>query len=153
MPRPVARSACAGPLPLLLAAACALACAACQPPGPRGGSDPNAPKGEVITAEAIAATGASTIWDALRWTYRRVSYTTDNRGVPAAIHARGRSSIRTDDRLLVYIDGMPQSDLGVLAQMSAKLVERIEILSGIEASTYFGTNAGDGAINIILKKR
>jgi outer membrane receptor for ferrienterochelin and colicin len=32
-------------------------------------------------------------------------------------------------------------------------VERIVIMSGIEATTYFGTNAGDGVIHIITKGR
>jgi outer membrane cobalamin receptor len=130
-----------------------LCAAACAPPLPQGGLDPNAPKGEVVTAEAIAATHASTVWDALRLTVRNVTYSTDSRGRPGAIRARGRSSVRLDDSVQVYVDGVLVADLSILGQMPASTVERIEVLSGIEATTYFGTNAGDGVINIITRSR
>jgi hypothetical protein len=51
----------------------------------------------------------------------------------------------------VYIDGAPLVDLTILGQMSASTVERFVVMSGIEATTYFGTNAGDGAILIITR--
>jgi outer membrane cobalamin receptor len=138
---------------LVVAAACVLLAAGCAPPVPAGGSDPNAPRGRIITAEAIEASHAGNVWDALRWTVRNVTYRTDSSGRPMAIRARGRSSIQSNETLLVYVDGTLLSDISVLGQMSASSVERIEVLSGIEASTYFGTNAGDGVIHIITKRR
>ena len=138
--------ACAGGAPLVFAASC-------SPPLPAGATDPNAPKGEVITAEAIAEANASTAWEALRRTFRRVTYVTDAGGRPAAIRARGRSSLRFNDGMLVYVDEMLLSDISILAQMPASTIERIVIMSGIEATTYFGTNAGDGVIHIITKGR
>ncbi|NJD20077.1 MAG: Plug domain-containing protein [Gemmatimonadetes bacterium] len=140
-----------GPAPLT-AATLVLLAAACAPPAPAGGSDPNAPRGEVVTAEAIAATGAGNVWDVLRRTVRGFSYLTGTDGRPMAIRARGRSSIRTDDQVLVVIDEVRQDDITFLRSMPASTVERIVVMSGIEASTYFGINAGDGVIHIITKK-
>ncbi len=134
----------------VLSVACVLSASACaQAAG--GGADPTEPKGTVVTAEAIAATGAGNVWDVLRRTVRDFSYLTSTDGRPMAIHARGRSSIRTDDQVLVVIDGIRQDDITFLRSMPASTVERIVVMSGIEASTYFGVNAGDGAIHIITK--
>lgn len=148
------RTVAPGILPnLVIAATCAVLAAACAPPLPAGGSDPNAPRGRIVTAEAIEASHAGNVWDALRWTVRNVTYRTDSSGRPLAIRARGRSSMQSNETLLVYIDGTLLSDISVLGQMAASSVERIEVLSGIEASTYFGTNAGDGVIHIVTKSR
>jgi len=70
-----------------------------------------------------------------------------------AIRARGRSSIRTDDQVLVVIDNTRLDDIRLLAVMPASTVERIEVMSGIEATTRFGLDAGDGAILIFTKNR
>ena len=128
-----------------------LAAVACAPP--RAGTDPNAPRGEVITREAIEATGASNMWDVLRRTVRSMSYMTGPDGRPMAIRARGRSSIRTDEQVLVVVDGLRLEDIGLLHSMPPTTVERIVVMSGIEATTAFGINAGDGAIHIITRNR
>ena len=78
---------------------------------------------------------------------------TATNGKPMAIRARGRSSVRTDDQVLVVIDNVRLDDITFLGVMPASTVERIEVLSGIEATTYFGVNAGDGVIHIITKNR
>ncbi len=134
-------------------AALLLLATACAPPLPKGDLDPGAPEGKIVTAEAIAATHAGTVWDALRWTVRNMTYRSDHNGRPMVIRARGRSSVQSNETVLVYVDGVRLSDIAVLGQMPASSVERIEVLSGIEASTYFGTNAGDGVIHIITKTR
>ena len=135
------------------AAACALllAAGACAPL--RAPVDPDAPRGEVVTREAIEATGASNMWDVLRRTVRSMSYVTGTDGRPMAIRARGRSSIRTDDQVLVVIDGLRLEDIGLLRSMPPSTVERIVVMSGIEATTAFGINAGDGVIHIITRNR
>ncbi len=130
-----------------------LATAACAPPRTDSSLDPNAPRGEVITAEDIAATGANTAWDALRATVRFASFTTAGGDKPGAIRVRGHSSVESDDHMLIYVDQMPLTDIQLLRGMSVQSVERIEVLSGIEATTYFGTNAGDGVIHIITRGR
>lgn len=137
----------------LVATALVLLVGACAPPAPAGGSDPSAPRGEVVTEEAIAATGAGNVWDALRRTVRSFSYMTGTDGRPLAIRARGRSSLRTDDQVLVVIDDVRQEDITFLRSMPASTVERIVVMTGIEATTYFGVNAGDGVIHIITKNR
>ena len=144
-PRSAGRITVTGFVLLLVVAACA--------PSTGGSLDPNAPKGEIITAEAILATGATTVWDALRLTVKHATFTTSGSDEPGAIRARGKSSIQSDDRMLVYVDYMPLTDLRLLQGMSVRSLERIEVLSGIEASTYFGTNAGDGVIHIITRTR
>jgi outer membrane cobalamin receptor len=128
-----------------------LATAACAPP--RATVDPDAPRGEVVTSEQIAATGAGNVWDVLRRTVRSLSYMTGTDGRPMAIRRRGRSSIQTDDQVLVVIDHVRLDDIRLLYSMPPATVERIEVLSGIEATTYFGVNAGDGVIHIITKSR
>jgi len=138
---------------LLSTAVCVLVAAGCSPPLTQSAGEAGSPKGEVITAEAIAAAGAGTVWEVLRRTYRKVSYVTDAGGRPAAIRVRGRSSIRFNDGMLVYVDDTLLADIAILGQMPASTVERIVVVSGIEATTYFGTNAGDGVIHIITKSR
>lgn len=107
----------------------------------------------VITKEQIKARGYRTLSDALhdvpgfdfQHTY----------GIyPELIHQRGL--IGENNRTLVYIDGIPDSNLnenGVLAgtiRFPLNNVERIEVVSG-PASALYGANAFNGIINIITK--
>src|SRR6266581_85789 len=62
--------------------------------GARGGIEQsNAPSGgRVITADAIAKSGAKTAWDAVRFTVPNVQLR-ESRGEPARIQRRGRASL------------------------------------------------------------
>jgi len=64
---------------------------------------------------------------------------------------RGPSSIYLQDPPVVMIDGVRVSDLKALDQIPANTLFSILVLSGIEGTTYYGTNAVSGVIVIRTK--
>ena len=117
--------------------------------GPRAGAaQGNAPSaGRVITAEAIARSGAKTAWDAVRFTVPNVQLR-EVRGEPARIQRRGRASLYQDDQVRVILDHLPIDDLQVLKQIAAADILTIEILTGLDATTQYGAASTSGAIVI-----
>ena len=117
--------------------------------GPRAGAaQGNAPSaGRVITAEAIARSGAKTAWDALRLAVPNVQLR-EVRGQPARIQRRGRASIYQDDQVRVILDHLPIDDLQVLRQVAAADILTIEVLTGLDATTQYGPVSTSGAIVI-----
>lgn len=105
----------------------------------------------LVTAEQIEASGAKTAWDALRFTVPNIGFRETNRGTPARVLRRGRSSIYLDDQPRVILDGTRLTDYTVLDQISARDIFTIEVLSGIDGTTYHGTGAGNGVIIIRTK--
>jgi len=126
---------------------------ACQPAAiERPRPDPDG--GRVITAEAIARSGATDAWDALKRTGVLLSLGESWNGDPSQLQSRrGRSSIvlRNSDTPLVVLDGTRLNDIRTLRQIAAQSISQIRILSGIEGTTYEGTNAGAGVIMIVSK--
>ncbi len=112
---------------------------------------PDAEAGTVITQERIAETEASTMWEALRRTVRYADFGETSSGAPARVHRRGFSSIALSEDMPIYLDRVRVRDLGVLDALPAANIDRIQVLSGIHASTYYGTDAGDGVILIRTK--
>jgi outer membrane cobalamin receptor len=102
----------------------------------------------VITAEQIVASGATTVWEALRRTVTSYTFRETGNGTPVRIDHRGRSSMNLSDHPIVLLDGVQLADIRVLEQMPASDVLSIEVLSGISATTYYGTNANNGVIAI-----
>lgn len=137
----------------LAASALLLALAGCGGSRSGPGLDPDAPRGLLITSEELEATGASTVWEALRIKVRFAVFTTDSQGQPGSIRARGRSSIQRAEGMLVYVDHVPLTDIRMLDGMPVTRVERIVVLRGPDATTFFGTNAGDGVIQIFTRNR
>ena len=115
-------------------------------------SVPDASTATVITAEEIAATEAVTMWEALRRTVRYATFGESATGAPARVHRRGFSSISLIEDMPIYIDRIQVRDLGILDALPAADIERIQVLSGVEATTYYGTNAGDGVILIRTRR-
>lgn len=107
--------------------------------------------GRLITAEMIEATGANTMWDALRLAVPNVSFRETSRGTPARVTHRGRSSIYLNDQPRVVLDGASLTDYRVLDQMPARDLLSIELLSGIHGTTYYGTGSGSGVIILRTK--
>jgi outer membrane cobalamin receptor len=108
----------------------------------------NAPSGaRVITADAIAASGAKTGWDAVRLTVPNVQLR-EVRGQPARIQRRGRASLYQDDQVRVILDHVPIDDLQVLKQVAAADILTIEILTGLDATTHYGATSTSGVIVI-----
>jgi len=117
--------------------------------GARAGiEDTNAPSGaRLITAEAIAKSGAKTAWDAVRFTVPNVQLR-EVRGEPARIQRRGRASLYQDDQVRVILDHVPIDDLQVLKQIAAADILTIEILTGLDATTHYGATSTSGVIVI-----
>jgi outer membrane receptor protein involved in Fe transport len=103
--------------------------------------------GRVITADAIAASGAKTAWDAVGLVVPNVQLR-EVRGQPARIQRRGRASIYLDDQVRVILDHVPIDDLQVLKQVAATDILTIEILTGLDATTYYGASSTSGVIVI-----
>ncbi|NIM50624.1 MAG: TonB-dependent receptor plug domain-containing protein [Gemmatimonadales bacterium] len=108
----------------------------------------NPPVGQVITAERILETGASTAWDALKYTVR-THYFTDYRGQPVRIFAdRGVGSLELREEPLVFLDRARLSDIQLLRYIPANILLRVQVLNGTDGTTYFGTSAVAGVILI-----
>jgi outer membrane receptor for ferrienterochelin and colicin len=103
--------------------------------------------GRVITADAIAASGARTAWDAVRFTVPNVQLR-EVRGQPARIQRRGRASIYQADQVRVLLDHVPVDDLQVLKQVPASDILTIEVLTGLDATTHYGAGSTTGVIVI-----
>lgn len=102
----------------------------------------------LITTEQIAASGATTAWEALRRTVTNYTFRETGSGAPLRISHRGRSSMNLSDRPIVLLDGVQLSEIRVLQQIPASDLASIEVFSGISATTYYGTNANNGVISI-----
>ena len=98
----------------------------------------------------IAASGAKTAWDALRFTVPNVRLR-ESRGKPTRIERRGRASIYLDDQVRVLVDNVRVTDVRSLEQMAAAEILTIEVLSGLDATTYYGGTSTSGVIVIKTK--
>lgn len=108
--------------------------------------------GLVITAEQIERSGGKNAWEVLKHDAPMLTLEDDRNGNPARIHWHGRSSIYLEDAPVVIIDGVRSADWKVLAQIPAGQIETINVMSGIEGTTYYGTNATSGVIEIHTKQ-
>jgi outer membrane receptor for ferrienterochelin and colicin len=105
----------------------------------------------VITAEQVQKSGARTVWEALQLTVPNVSFrgtTQTGSGENLRIRRRGRSSLYLNDDPRVFIDRVRIVDLSVLEGMPASDIATIVVLSGLDGTTYYGTNAGNGVVLI-----
>ncbi len=123
--------------------------AACSVKPRPAGPDPTA--GQIITSERIAQSGASTMWDALQLNVKHSRFAEDGYRTPVRIQRRGASSILLSDKTAIFVDHVRIHDLEMLQQWSARSIDRIQVLSGLDGTTYYGTNAGDGVILIFTK--
>jgi len=134
-------------LPLILALASCAHAARSAPDGALIAADGR----RVINAQVIEHSGARTVWDVLQRTVPFFSFRTNSRGRPTRVEHRGRSSIVLRDQPLILVDGIELNDFTVLGGMPASDVFEIEVLTGIDATTFYGTNATKGAIRIWTK--
>jgi outer membrane cobalamin receptor len=111
-------------------------------------STPNLDAGTIITDEEIAETGARTMWEALQRTVKYTRFQESGTGSPERIRRRGSSSIVLSDDMPIFIDHVRVLEIKVLSSMPARDIERIQVLNGVYATTYYGTNSGDGVILI-----
>ena len=105
----------------------------------------------IITQAAIERSGARTAWDALQRTVPFFVFRENSRGKPTRVEHRGRTSMVLRDQPLIIVDGIELTDFSVLGGMPASDLYEIEVLSGIDATTYYGTGATNGVIRIHTK--
>jgi len=134
------------PIALWLLAIPLLGCGATT----RGSGAPASPNSYFITDDKIAQSGARTAWDALRLTVPNVQFR-ESRGRPAKISRRGRASIYLDDQTRLIIDNLRVYDIRVHEQIAASDIMTIEVLSGLDATTYYGGTSTSG-VNVIKTK-
>lgn len=109
------------------------------------------PRGRVVDQAEIERSSVDTAWDALQLLGAFLRLEEDKDQQPARMTARGRSSILLDSQPRVVLDGVRLIEYQVLHGMSAHLIERIEFLTGPEATQRYGTNAGHGVILITTR--
>jgi outer membrane cobalamin receptor len=104
-----------------------------------------------ITQEQIARSGASNAWEALKRNAPQLTYRENRQGQPSVLERRGRSSLLLNDAPLLFVDGVQMPDFKNLQSIPAAQVASIEILDGIDGTTYYGTGAEGGVILIRTK--
>lgn len=100
----------------------------------------------LVTAAAIDKSGAQSVWEALQRTVPFYIFESDG-----TIRHRGRTSIGLPDPPVILLDGVSLTDVTVLRSIPATDVWLIEVVDGLDATQYYGTNAGRGAIRIHTK--
>src|SRR2546428_72645 len=106
----------------------------------------------LITEAMIARSGGQTAWEVLRREVPQISYGENRNGQATGMERRGRSSIMLKDPPMLFIDGVRIQDLITLQQLPASTVLSIEVLTGSEGTTYYGTDAVGGVILVHTKK-
>lgn len=136
-----------GFVPFLLLLSSLAGCSVIQ----AGQQSTRAPAGRVITAAQIERSGATDAWDVLKRSSTSLSLSERGNGEPSRIARRGQSSIILRDVPRVIVDGTEMSDFRHLRQIPANSIATMRILTGIQGTTYYGTNSGSGVIVIHTK--
>ncbi|PYP01995.1 MAG: hypothetical protein DMD57_12390 [Gemmatimonadetes bacterium] len=112
----------------------------------------NNPSGPmVITSDQIERSGAHSAWDVLKREAPMLTLRDDRNGRPSRMGRRGRSSITLDDPPVVVVDGVRLANFRDLDRIPATTILSITIYTGIEGTTYYGTNAVSGVVVIETK--
>lgn len=98
-----------------------------------------------FTAEQIDATGARTAWDACRRLLPQLNFE------GGSINHRGQSSVVLTDAVLVVLDGARLADYHTLADIPAEQIQSIRFIGGLQGTTRYGLNSGDGVLIIETK--
>ncbi len=106
----------------------------------------------MITETMIAKSGGQTAWEVLRREAPQMSYGENRNGQATGMEQRGRGSILLKDSPMLFIDGVRIQELATLQQLPAATLHSIEVLTGAEGTTYYGTDAVGGVILVRTKK-
>ena len=106
----------------------------------------------LITEAMIARSGGQTAWEVLRREVPQISYGENRNGQATGMERRGRSSILLKDPPMLFIDGVRIQEMVTLQQLPASTLLSIEVLTGSEGTTYYGTDAVGGVILVRTKK-
>jgi hypothetical protein len=106
------------------------------------------PGGDIITAADIRKTGATSAWEALKYTVRTHQFQ-DYRGTPVRITSdRGVGSMVLREEPLIFLDGTRLVDIVVLRGIPANNILYVQVLNAADGTTYYGTSATAGVILI-----
>lgn len=105
----------------------------------------------LITEEMIARSGGQTAWDVLKKEAPQLTYGEQRDGRPSKLERRGAASFVLNDSPLLFVDGTQVIDIQRLQTIPASTVRQIEILNGLDGTTYYGSNAVSGVILITTK--
>ena len=107
---------------------------------------------EVIGAERIAATGASNVQEALKYSTGVIASGQGPKGLSQGTMFAKAVIRGVEKGTLVLVDGVPMNQSGMyqLQDISTDAVEKIEVVRGGGAVLY-GSEASGGVINIITK--
>jgi outer membrane cobalamin receptor len=92
-----------------------------------------------------------TVWEALDRLVKYAVFSETSRGVPDRIRRRGSSTINLREDMMVVVDGLRILDVTALGDMPAGIIVRIEVMSGLDGTTRYGTNATDGVILVTTR--
>ena len=106
----------------------------------------------LITETMIARSGGQTAWEVLRREVPQISYGENRNGQATGMERRGRSSMLLKDPPMLFIDGVRIQEMVTLQQLPASTLLSIEVLTGSEGTTYYGTDAVGGVILVRTKK-
>lgn len=136
----------------LLAAPLLVLAASCKSFHPAPVVPANGSERILITEAMIANSGGQTAWEVLRREVPQMSYRENRNGQATGMERRGRSSILLKDTPMLLIDGVRIQDMSTLQQLPASTLLSIEVLTGAEGTTYYGTDAVGGVILVTTKK-
>ena len=129
---------------LWLAAACLHPHAASRPVGNDGDRI-------LITEEMIARSRGQTAWEVLKKEAPQLTYGERRDGRPSKLERRGAASFVLNDAPLIFVDGVQVIEIERLQTLPASTLHSIEILNGLDGTTYYGSNAVSGVIVIRTK--
>lgn len=152
-------------MPRHLALVCILALAACGPepekPAARGGEvdvgygtqDPSRTTGAVesISADELAGVPYTRVEEMIAARLPGVEVTRDGRG-EYRIRIRGLSSHNAGNDPLIVVDGVPASDVHVLASIQPQDVQRIDVLKDAASAAIYGSRGANGVILITTRR-
>lgn len=110
--------------------------------------------GKLISEQMIADYAVSNAWEVLRKSGRYMASRDDGPGAGTSLRSkRGRTSFNLggSDVPRVIVDGNNLTDMHALKSIPASSIAWIQILGGIEGTTFEGTNSGAGIIIIVTK--
>ncbi|MBA2686643.1 MAG: TonB-dependent receptor plug domain-containing protein [Gemmatimonadaceae bacterium] len=110
--------------------------------------------GKIITEEMIAGYAVSNAWEVLRKTGHFIASRDDGPTGNTSIRSkRGKTSINLSgsDIPRIIVDGAPLTDHRMLRSLPAASIAWIQLLDGMEGTTFEGTNSGAGVIIIVSK--
>lgn len=136
------------PILLLLAAAPILGCTS-GAAGFRAGLSPSSPG--TVSDDQIQASGARTVWEALRYT-TSLHVQNDETGHPSELYHRGKNSLTSDNMPLLVMDGAIVGDLRHLDEIPASDLVRIRVRSPSAASAEYGSLARAGVVEMVTRR-